>query len=254
MAELIEKPIKIADEHFLLKIKCNSTGSEAGQFINLKASNNTDPLIRRPFSIYNHNDNIIEVVIRVIGKGTKLISEFDIGEIDMLGPLGKSFTIKKEQNLLLIGGGVGNAPLYYLGKKLKNYNNKLTYIYGSRSKNFIYQKNEFAGLFDEVHFVTDDGSEGEKGFVTDIAEKILSNENFDMIYTCGPTIMMKKVSELSNNIPVEVSVENYFGCGIGLCVGCTIETDGQQKRACIDGPVFNGKSINWERLLDMDCP
>lgn len=252
MTELIEKPIKVADEHYLLKIKCESNNSEAGQFINLKASTNTDPLIRRPFSIYNHYDNIIEIIVRVIGKGTELISKFDTGEINMLGPLGKGFTMQENKNLLLIGGGVGNAPLFYLGKKLKKQNNKLTYIYGCRSKNLIYQGDEFSNLFDKVHFVTDDGSEGEKGFVTDISEKLLSNEKFDMIYTCGPTIMMKKISEMSGETPVEVSVENYFGCGIGLCVGCTIETSGEQKRACVDGPVFDGKSINWKRLLDTD--
>ena len=252
MTELIEKPIQVADEHYLLKIKCESKNSKAGQFINLKATTNTDPLIRRPFSIYNHYENIIEIIIRVIGKGTDLISKFDTGKINMLGPLGKGFTITEKKNILLIGGGVGNAPLYYLGKKLKEKNNKLTYIYGSRSKNFIYQKKEFSDLFDKIHFVTDDGSEGEKGFVTDVAEKILANDKFDMIYTCGPTIMMKKVAEMSDIIPVEVSVENYFGCGIGLCVGCTVELDGKQKRACVDGPVFNGKSIGWERLMEVD--
>jgi NAD(P)H-flavin reductase len=97
---------------------------------------------------------------------------------------------------------------------------------------------------------TDDGSEGKKGPVTAIAASLLENERFDMIYACGPAAMMKTMALLAQGTPIEVSVENYFGCGIGLCYGCAVETADGMKRACMDGPVFNGAMVNWDTMPD----
>ena len=249
MSELINKPEKVSEDHYLLKIKTGSASSYPGQFINIKTTESTDPLIRRPFSIYSHKKDIIEIIIRVIGKGTEILKNSTPGGLDVLGPLGNGFSLVENKNVLLVGGGVGNAPLYYLGEMLRNLGNKMTYIYGARSKKYIYLEREYKRIFKNLLVSTDDGSEGKKGFVTDIAEKIIASENIDMIYTCGPTVMMKKISEISGKIPVEVSVENYFGCGIGLCVGCSLETTDGPRRACIDGPVFDGKKIVWDSLL-----
>lgn len=106
-------------------------------------------------------------------------------------------------------------------------------------------------LADEFIITTDDGSEGVKGFATDVMSHIISGENFSRIYTCGPDPMMKKTVKLADeNVPVEVSVENYFGCGVGLCVGCTVDTVDGYKRACVDGPVLDGRKILWENMPD----
>ena len=112
------KPQLIAKDHYLLEIENHGSQSKPGQFINIKAHSGTDPLLRRPFSIFNHNENIIEVVIRLVGKGTRIISASEPGPIDSIGPFGKGFTLVKDKKVLLAGGGVGNAPLYYLASEL----------------------------------------------------------------------------------------------------------------------------------------
>jgi dihydroorotate dehydrogenase electron transfer subunit len=247
MAQLLEKPQEIAKDHFLLKIQTEEQ-SLPGQFINVKVSGDTDPLLRRPFSIYDHNDSTLSIVIKVIGKGTKLLSRHQPGDIDILGPLGKGFTIVEKKNVLLAGGGVGNAPLLYLARELKKKENRIHYIYGSKSKDYMYGADQFEETADSIIYTTDDGSFGRKGFVNDTAVELLKNEQIDLIYTCGPTPMMKGLVSIAGEIPIEVSLENYFGCGIGLCVGCTVETSEGFKRACIDGPVFSGQSLSWDNI------
>jgi len=249
MATLLEKPLKVAEDHYLLKIKADKEESVPGQFINIKAGEGFDPLLRRPFSIFNAEGAVLDVVIRVIGKGTSLICNMEAGEIDIVGPTGTGFTIEKDKNLLLVGGGVGNAPLLYLMKILKENGNKLIYIYCARSSDHIFLEDEFKKYADEVIVTTDDGSAGVKGFATEVMSHLISDEKFDRVYTCGPDPMMERVVKLVHeNVPVEVSVENYFGCGVGLCVGCTVDTLDGYKRACVDGPVFDGRYILWENM------
>ncbi|MCP4137925.1 MAG: dihydroorotate dehydrogenase electron transfer subunit [bacterium] len=250
MAELIERPEKIAEDHYLLRIRIPGKGPEPGQFVNIKARDGVDPLLRRPFSIFDYENDIYELVIREVGKGTRLIRGAEPGQMDILGPLGKGFTLPQGETVLLAGGGVGNAPLYYLGKKLKEQGNRVVFVYGARTKDFIYLEDRFSAIADSLIIATDDGSAGEKGFVPEAAGKIIEKETFDRIYTCGPTPMMIKMVETAGKIPIEVSLENYFGCGVGLCVGCTVETLDGFKRACIEGPVFDGTFIKWDSVSD----
>jgi dihydroorotate dehydrogenase electron transfer subunit len=251
MAHLIEKPRQIAQDHFLLKINTGTHTVKPGQFLNIKTSNLTSPLLRRPFSIFDHENGITSVVIRVIGEGTRILSNLEPGFIDIIGPLGNGFTLMTQKKILLAGGGVGNAPLYYLAKNLRKMNNHITCIYGARSKEFVYLADEFKTISDQFILTTDDGSIGKKGNVPDIARAIQSQEDYDIIYTCGPAPMMELVvlNSMDKKTPVEISVENYFGCGVGICYGCTIETTDGMKRACIDGPVFDGSIINWGTTL-----
>jgi len=251
MAILLDKPKKISEDHYLLRINNPGEAPVPGQFINIRVGTGTDPLVRRPFSVFNFENEITEIVIRIIGKGTQLLADSAPGEIDILGPRGKGFTLNKNEKVLLIGGGVGNAPLYFLARCLKELGNNVTYIYGSRSSEYIYSSELFRSSSDKLIISTDNGSEGEKGYAADAAAELMKSETFDRIYTCGPTVMMKAVVQLAaDRCPVEVSVENYFGCGIGLCVGCTIETTSGFQRACINGPVFNGSDIKWETMSD----
>lgn len=249
MAHLLCKPEPVAKDHFLLTVQMKNASFIPGQFVNIKAAEGTDPLLRRPFSIFDADGDIIKIVIRVIGKGTALICDMMPGEINVIGPSGNGFTLGKHKNVLLIGGGVGNAPLYYLMKELKNNGCRSTYIYCARSRDFIFEKNKYSSLADEFVITTDDGSEGIKGFATDVMSEKISMKDYDRIYCCGPDLMMEKVVKLAfSEIPVEISVENYFGCGVGLCVGCTVDTSDGYKRACVDGPVFDGRTILWDKM------
>ncbi len=251
MAIVLEKPQEVSRDHFLISIRSTGEIPQPGQFVNIKISGNSDPLLRRPFSIFNHYDNIIELIIKIAGKGTKYLCEnLKPGEIDMIAPLGKGFSICENKNVLLIGGGVGNAPLYYLARALRSKNNTIDYIYASRSKEYIYKKNEFKSVPDNFYLSTDDGTDGIKGLAADLAEEITDRKKFDNIYICGPTPMMKSIVNkiIDSKAYIEASLENYFGCGIGLCSGCSVETKTGNKRACIDGPAFDARIINWESL------
>ncbi|MCU0847609.1 MAG: dihydroorotate dehydrogenase electron transfer subunit [Spirochaetes bacterium] len=240
---LVEKPIEIARDHYLLRITGLPEPS-AGQFVNIKIGKGTDPLLRRPFSVFNYSEGTTEIVIKIAGKGTSLLKVSEPGEIDAIGPLGMGFSVLKTGSALLAGGGVGNAPLYYLAKKLKESGTGVKFVYGARSSEYIYLLEEFKKVSDDLTVTTDDGSSGKKGLA---AEEALAAGGADIIYTCGPAGMMRAISD-GSSAPVEASMENYFGCGIGICSGCTIRTVGGLKRACVDGPVMEGKKIIWEEL------
>jgi dihydroorotate dehydrogenase electron transfer subunit len=251
MAILIEKPLEVCRDHFLLKIDINRHSSHPGQFANIKVGG-TDPLLRRPFSIFDHTDNIIKIIFKVVGKGTEILKNITkTGYLDVIAPLGNGFSIHERKHSLLIGGGVGNAPLYYLAKKLKEKNNIVHYLYAARSKEYIFKEIEYQSVSDRFQITTDDGSYGRKGLAGDIALELSRADKFDIIYTCGPAAMMAGIAGIFKNlnIPVEFSLENYFGCGIGLCSGCAVETTTGIKRACVDGPVLDGRNIKWDSLL-----
>jgi dihydroorotate dehydrogenase electron transfer subunit len=251
MAKLITQPERVSKDHYLLKIELPGSKSVPGQFINIKADRGTDPLLRRPFSVYDHNGDIISVVIRVVGRGTEMICGMDKGEIDIIAPRGRGFTPRDKKRVLLAGGGVGNAPLLYLARILREMGNRITFIYGHRSEEYIYCEDDFIKYADDFRIVTDDGSRGTKGFATDAVRHALESSDYDFIYTCGPVPMMEGVvSAVQGKVPVEVSLENYFGCGVGLCMGCTVETRDGFKRACFDGPVMESSLINWESLKE----
>lgn len=244
MPELLYKPEPVARDHYLLKIRMHNDAPLPGQFINIKIGAGTDPLLRRPFSIYDYSNGITEIVIRVVGKGTDILKDYEPGDIDVLGPLGRGFTLEQNSDVLLVGGGVGAAPLYFLAKELSNRNCKVSLIYGASCNDFIYCRESYSKACNDLVFTTDDGTCGEKGIVTDAMKKILAGKKFKRIYTCGPEKMMEGVYSIGkSHAPVEISVENYFGCGVGVCAGCTVMTKDGYKRACIDGPVFSGADV-----------
>lgn len=252
MPALLQDPIKVSTDHYMLRIDASSVGTPApGQFINIKINANTDPLIRRPFSIFNFDNSGLEIIFRVVGKGTAIMTRYAGGQsIDFLGPFGNGFTPVTDKKVLVLGGGVGNAPLYYLMRSLRERNNRIFYIYGARSNEYVYLSDNYRAMAHNFILSTDDGSAGVKGYVTEVAGKILCKENFDFVYTCGPLPMMTGISEIlkSMDVPFEASLENYFGCGIGLCSGCTVRTANGLKRACVDGPVMDGRIIDWASL------
>ncbi|MBR2240902.1 MAG: dihydroorotate dehydrogenase electron transfer subunit [Clostridia bacterium] len=225
-----------------------------GQFLEIKVLKGIEPLLRRPISIYNvdRDKNWIEFIFQVKGKGTKILSEVEVGqEIDVVGPIGNGiFEIKKYNNAAIIGGGIGVFPLYELAKQLKiaESDNINTYL-GFRSKEFVTNEDEFSKVSSKLIITTDDGSYKEKGFAInklkeDIEKQALEGNQTDIIFACGPLPMLKAVQQLAieKNIPCQLSLEERMACGLGVCLGCAVKLAGSDelkyKHVCKDGPVF----------------
>lgn len=247
MAQLTAKPEQVSWDHFLLKIDAGFKQiPEPGQFVNIRISSGTDPLIRIPISVFNFEKGILELVIRLAGSGTGQICSMEPGNMDILGPLGQGFPLPENSKVLLAGGGTGNAPLYYLASELKKRSNEITYIYGSRSKEYIFLEDRYRALADIFYIMTDDGSAGDRGFAPAKAEELYKDHTYDHIFTCGPSPMMQALSQAAPaGTKIHVSMENYFACGLGMCAGCTVETTEGLKRACAEGPVMDGRKILW---------
>lgn len=230
-----------------LKLSCPVIANEAmaGQFVEVYPDNGIN-LLSRPISIceINKEEGILRLVFQIVGKGTKLFSELKFGdEVRLLGPCGNGYTLSEGKSVL-VGGGIGVPPLIETCKQLKG---KKIVVLGFRSGSFLVE--EFEKLGAKVYVATDDGSVGFKGNVVDLlrAEGIKG----DMIYSCGPKIMLKFLSMYAeeNNIPCQVSMEERMACGIGACVGCVVQIkDGEgwaYKKVCKDGPVFDSREVCW---------
>lgn len=210
-----------------------------GQFFMLKTLDNSF-LLPRPISVNDVNRNIVSFLYRIEGQGTKKISSLCANdEIQLFGPLGNGFdTEELKGKIAVIGGGIGIAPLLYLSKKL----GKRADVYlGYKDLENMYIVKEFKSFVDKTVIVTEDGSFGEKGFVTDYVQY----DKYDAVVTCGPEIMMNKIVNNCriNNIKCYISLERRMACGMGACLGCTVETKDGNKRACKDGPVFNSEEL-----------
>ena len=222
---------------------------QPGQFVEVRVDNSPTTFLRRPISI-NYVDkatNELWLLIQLIGDGTRRMAEYRPGDtVNIMLPLGNGFTVpsQKEQKLLLIGGGVGTAPMLYLGAILKNAGFNPTFLLGARSKDDVLQLEEFK-KFGTVYITTEDGSLGEKGYVTN--HTILKETHFDQIYTCGPKPMMVAVAKYaaSASISCEVSLENTMACGIGACLCCGEKTVDGHICVCTEGPVFNIDKLTW---------
>lgn len=210
-----------------------------GQFFMLKTLDNSF-LLPRPISVNDVNENIVSFLYRIEGQGTKNISSLCANDkIQLFGPLGNGFDTKKlEGKVAIIGGGIGIAPLLYLTKILGI--NADVYL-GYKDIENMYISEEFKDYARETLIVTEDGSYGEKGFVTDF----VPYNKYNAVVTCGPEIMMNKIVNTcrANNIKCYVSLERRMACGLGACLGCTVQTKGGNKRACKDGPVFDSEEL-----------
>ena len=220
-----------------------------GQFVQLLIHDSSSIFLRRPISI-NYVDkekNELWLLIQSMGGGTKKITEMKVGEVlDLLFPLGNTFTIPEfDKKTLLIGGGVGTAPLLFLGKRLKEKGHEPEFLLGGRSSLDIAQIIDFKKL-GNVHITTEDGSLGEKGLITH--HPILKEKHFDKIYTCGPKPMMIAIARFAtdNNIDCEASLENHMPCGFGACL-CCVEKTKERGNICVctEGPVFNINELQW---------
>lgn len=247
-AKLINKE-QIKEDLFKYTLQTENIAKNAkpGNFIEMKVADTSTVFLRRPISIFNIDGNNIEVIFQVKGKGTKCLSEKQVGdEIDILGPLGLgTFEVDNFDKVAIIGGGIGVFPLYELAKQLKGKTKINTYL-GFRNKDFVVVEEEFKAVSDNLIITTDDGSYGEKGFAIDFLKR---DEKPDMIYACGPLPMLKAVKAYAdeNNIKCQISLEERMGCGIGACLGCAVKVikNGEERygHVCKDGPVFYSKDV-----------
>ncbi len=247
-AKLINKE-QIKEDLFKYTLQTENIAKNAkpGNFIEMKVADTSTVFLRRPISIFNIDGNNIEVIFQVKGKGTKCLSEKQVGdEIDILGPLGLgTFEVDNFDKVAIIGGGIGVFPLYELAKQLKGKTKINTYL-GFRNKDFVVVEDEFKAVSDNLIITTDDGSYGEKGFAIDFLKR---DEKPDMIYACGPLPMLKAVKAYAdeNNIKCQISLEERMGCGIGACLGCAVKVikNGEERygHVCKDGPVFYSKDV-----------
>jgi len=238
---------KVSDEIFLVKVFSPAIACivKPGQFCNIKVSENNLPLLRRPFSVSDVDDNFICFLFNVHGEGTNILSKKKNGDVlEILGPLGNGFSYKDDfQTAILVAGGLGMAPFPILTKNITGEKEIITLV-GGRSKNQIVT----AGLIN-ISVATEDGSMGYKGTVLELLqEKINKTDKKKFkIFSCGPNPMLKALQKLSNenNYDCEMSVEGAMACGFGICQGCPIESANGESYllVCKDGPVFNSKAV-----------
>lgn len=242
---------QLNDKYFLLKLFSNTPLPEIlpGQFLEVRVDKSPDTYLRRPISIHfvDYDKNELWLLVAIVGEGTRALSFLREGDIlNSLFPLGKGFCVNdiKGKKILLVGGGVGVAPMLYYGRIIKERGGKPIFLLGYRTKTDIIQIKEFA-RYGEVFITTEDGTTGERGFVTQ--HSVLKNMSFDHIATCGPKPMMVAVAHYAKHVKVscEVSLENMMACGLGACLCCVEKTIDGNVCVCKEGPVFDVRRLSW---------
>ena len=241
---------QIHERYVLLKLTDDRPLPEMlpGQFIEVRVDGSPSTFLRRPISInfVDRVQNELWLLVATVGEGTRRLAELKAGDLlNCLLPLGNGFTPAKQgEKVLLIGGGVGVAPLLYMGAEMQQQGIEPVFLLGARTANDLLLINIF-NRYGRVFVTTEDGSEGEKGFVTN--HSILQQEQFDRISTCGPTPMMKAVARLAKEkgIVCEASLENLMACGLGACLCCVEKTTEGNLCVCKDGPVFDVRRLLW---------
>lgn len=235
--------------------------AEPGQFVMVKVSDGISPLLRRPFSIHQAGADCLQILFKVVGKGTGCLAERELGDgVDIIGPLGHGYSlpVAARKNVCLVGGGMGIAPLFFLAEEIlrtcPEVNLQVYAGAGAGTELSTLQK-DFAGLGVEIAIATDDGSLGHAGYVTDLLNLTLDRGRQWQFYSCGPHPMLAKVAEFCRveKWPCQVSLETMMACGISACLGCTIRTSSTKAQGgnvpylhvCKDGPVFDSGDVAW---------
>lgn len=233
---------EVADNTYRLELSCSQDINMApGQFVDIAIDGK---YLRRPISVSDASNRSLLLYYKTVGEGTKLLSQMSAGAtLEILTELGRGFdTTKCSNSALLVGGGLGSAPMYMLCRELLAQAKKVTVVLGFNKASEVVLVDEFKALGVEAIIATMDGSLGVKGFTTDAIAQY--NPDYDFFYTCGPMPMMRALcSTLS--VSGEASLEERMGCGAGFCYGCTIQTAKGPKRVCADGPVFDKEDLIW---------
>ncbi|MBQ6975773.1 MAG: dihydroorotate dehydrogenase electron transfer subunit [Selenomonadaceae bacterium] len=247
----IKSNVEVAPSVFKLEIDTPelATLAKAGQFVQIQLPSNEFTL-RRPFGIASTKGGV-KIFYRVVGRGTKFLSTLQKGTtLNLLAPLGNGFSMNANDKVLLVGGGMGLAPLLSVAEKIR----EAEVLIGGKTKSEVtFWIKEFSHLpaVDIIFVTTDDGSYryGRKGFVTDYLPEILSAEKYSAVYTCGPDVMMYGVAleAIANGLNCEICFERRMACGLGACLSCSIETINGRKKVCKDGPVFDAREFIFNK-------
>ena len=225
---------------------------QPGQFVIIRADEKGE---RVPLTVadFDREKGIVTVIIQAIGFSTKKISSFNVGEslADCVGPLGVPTEFGSPKKAIVIGGGVGCAIAYPQAKALYNMGVDTTVIAGFRSKDIVILEEEMKAVSNNLYITTDDGSYGQKGFVTDVLKDLISKDTYDLVIAIGPIPMMKFVSKTTEeqNIKTIVSLNPIMIDGTGMCGGCRVNVGGEVKFACVDGPDFDGHKVDFDELM-----
>jgi dihydroorotate dehydrogenase electron transfer subunit len=245
-------------DYYLFSLKSSRIAhhSHPGQFIMVRVNSDPYPLLRRPLSIHSKEGDHIEIFFQITGLGTNQLSKKATEDtLDILGPLGKGFSIGPDlegKEVVLVGGGRGIAPLYFLAHQLRSTGSSAKFFYGGKTLEDLPLKERLETNGFETHCSTDDGSFGFKGLVSEFLKSELENMTPARIFACGPEPMMKKIAAMARakNIPAEFSMESVMGCGFGACWGCVKRIRKGDKeewlKICEEGPVFRGEDIIWQ--------
>ena len=246
----------LGDDYAVVELHCPQVAPlcKPGHFVNIRCDK---VLLRRPIAVLDVEGEVIKFFIQKTGEGTRWITSRKPGDIlDIVGPLGKGlFETNNAKRVILVAGGVGLAPLYYYLSDAKKYNIETLLFYGARTAGRIFFQHELMKLADRCVFVTEDGTMGKKGRVTDELKRFYFESgagSADMIMACGPKFMLREVVAFadSEDVPCQVSLESYMGCGAGVCLSCVIPAKKHEYEAevyiklCTDGPVLDSKLID----------
>lgn len=244
-------------------LRCPEIANEVtpGQFVNVRVSGSTDPLLRRPFSVHwvDRENGLFGILFMQVGRGTAILSSYKVGDyIDLIGPLGHGFDIGDDSSCkhLLVAGGCGAAPIHFLCQTIcEKFGCKSAYVLlGARSSDAVLCETDFGRYGVNVNVATDDGSYGFHGTVVDLLKNKLSDSGPFRVYSCGPNPMLKAVADTcieTGVVSCQISLENNMSCGFGVCLGC-VQKIGQDKEnwqhkcVCKDGPVFEASEVIWE--------
>ncbi len=243
---------RVSDKHVLLRLTDSSPlpKMQPGQFVEVRVDGSASTFLRRPISIHfvDYEANELWLLVALVGDGTRQLAQLAPGQtLNCVLPLGNGFTMPQSpsERILLVGGGVGVAPLLYMGAAMHRMGAEPVFLLGARSASDLLQLDLF-NKYGRVYITTEDGSAGEKGFVTN--HSILASERFDRISTCGPKPMMVAVARYAAKagIDCEASLENMMACGLGACLCCVEKTIEGNLCVCKEGPVFNIKKLLWQ--------
>jgi dihydroorotate dehydrogenase electron transfer subunit len=226
-----------------------------GQFVHVKVPALEKSALRRPFSVFNAEDGRVYILYKTVGRGTAALNAAKVGEtLEIIGPLGHGFPVKCEGAALLVGGGYGVAPLYFLAKRLiaSGWKGRLAVFIGGRTETDLLAVEEFRTLGVELHLATNDGSKGVKGLVTDPLDdeiiKIREAGGKFELFACGPDPMLKAVALRATGTKSKgwISMDRLMICGVGACYACIQKTVRGNSRCCVEGPVFAAEDLVWE--------
>jgi ferredoxin--NADP+ reductase len=253
MYRIVSKRI-LNDSVHMMDIEAPLIAAKAkpGQFIILRIDEHGE---RIPLTIagFNREEGTVKIIFQLVGKTTMHLGELDEGDSirDFVGPLGRASELEGYEKACVIGGGLGTAIAYPQAKELHRLGSKVDIIAGFRNKDLIILEDEMGEISENLYITTDDGSNGTKGFVTDILKKNLENKTYDVVIAIGPLIMMKFVSKITKEAGIKtiVSMNSVMVDGTGMCGGCRLTVGGETKFACVDGPDFDGHKVDFDEAM-----